>query len=108
MKITLSAAILMLSGAMLAGCDSKDNSTTMTPPAAPNTTVTTPATPNTTVTTPTVTTPTMTTPTMPDTSKMSQAVSNGIDTAAAGVKTDAQKMMSAAPTTMPSMPAMPK
>jgi hypothetical protein len=95
----LSAAALILGGALFIGCDSKDNTTPTTPPVTP----------------PAVK--------VPDTSKVADAAKNATDAAQNGIKdvTDATKagINDAAdaakkeraklmPATMPTMPDMPK
>ncbi len=94
MRNSIRIAALLVSGALFIGCDSKDNSTT-TPPATPPSTpsMTPPATPS-------MTPPATPSMTPSETSKMDQLKQD-----ANNMKNDVSKMM---PSTMPSMPAMPK
>ena len=86
MKTSIRIAALLLGGALFVGCSKGDNTASTTPPANPST-VTPPATPAT-----------------PDVSKSAAAINAAVDKGAAGVKAETDKLISNAPTTMPSMP----
>ncbi len=87
MKTTIRIAAVLLSGAAIVGCDKKETTTTVSPSG-------------------TTTTTTITTPPPPaaDASKTDKMIDQGAN----ALKSGADKMMSKAPATMPSMPAMPK
>jgi hypothetical protein len=87
MKTTIRIAAVLLSGAVFIGCDKKDTTTTVSPSG-------------------TTTTTTVTTPPPPavDTSKTDKMIDQGAN----ALKSGADKLMEKAPTTAPSMPAMPK
>jgi hypothetical protein len=99
MNKIFSMAALCLSAAVFVGCDSKDN-TAVTPPPAPGMT-------SSATTVAPVTPAAPSAPAMPDVSKATNAMDNAIDKGSTSVKSAADKLMTKAPTTAPSMPEMP-
>jgi hypothetical protein len=93
MRTSIRIAALLLSGAMFIGCDNKDNTTVAPPPATP------PAVPNTSQVTDAA-------KKMADTAKTD--AKNVANTASTDMKNAVDATKNALPTSMPSMPAMPK